>query len=188
MLWIYSAKKLESLKQQSPANYADYSSAADAPALLHFGGSVKPWKNPSLPFADLWWKYGRKAPFYERFLANVTQYQITTAVNALKKHASLLTEKQESGLKHHVALLSEKQDKALAAIKTEMKTMKEQEKAAHSDSLRATVLSAKRRSLKYRHALYRLLSKVTGGRLRKKFLTKRQEIKAQLDFLKRCAR
>ena len=187
MLWIYSAKNLDRLKQHSPANHDDYSAAAETPALLHFGGSVKPWKNPSLPFADLWWNVARKTPFYERFLADVTQYQISTAINELKKHVSLLTEKLDNDLKNHVSLLTENQDKALAAIKTDLQTMKEEEKAARSRALRATILSSKRNSLKFRYALYRLLSKVTGGKLRKKLLTKRHELKAQLDFLKRCA-
>ncbi|MDR1432728.1 MAG: glycosyltransferase family 8 protein [Puniceicoccales bacterium] len=46
--------------------------AINNPSVVHFAvKSSKPWKNPTAPFAEKWWKYARKSPFYEEMLANV---------------------------------------------------------------------------------------------------------------------
>ena len=38
------------------------------PRILHFTSAFKPWKNPDLPNASIWWQYARKSPFYEEIL------------------------------------------------------------------------------------------------------------------------
>ena len=36
--------------------------------IIHYTSHEKPWKNPYHSFANLWWEYARKTPFYEIFL------------------------------------------------------------------------------------------------------------------------
>ncbi|MBR3881611.1 MAG: hypothetical protein IKJ34_08485 [Mailhella sp.] len=106
MLWIWSPTNLDNLRKHSPENHADYSAATNDPALLHFGGPIKPWKNPSLPFADLWWKYARKAPFYERFLSEMHQFQINVSANGQKKHYTTLINAQGTILREQTETLN----------------------------------------------------------------------------------
>lgn len=103
MIWIYNESTLNNLRTLSPANYADYCAALNDPALLHFGGKIKPWKDPQLPFADLWWEVARKTPFYERFLSEVTQYQISTVVARDARRVTVLSSKRNSIKLRHTA-------------------------------------------------------------------------------------
>ncbi|MBR6412944.1 MAG: glycosyltransferase [Alphaproteobacteria bacterium] len=36
--------------------------------IIHYTSHEKPWKNPYHTFADIWWQYARKSPFYEIIL------------------------------------------------------------------------------------------------------------------------
>lgn len=38
--------------------------AFESPVVIHWAGN-KPWKNPSLRYADVFWKYAKMTPFYE---------------------------------------------------------------------------------------------------------------------------
>ena len=196
MWWGYLLNKLADMRKASPEVYEDYVDAAQNPFLIHYGGERKPWHAPQLPFADLWWQTARKTPFYEHFLHDMYQAQADDVANSLKKHCTSITDNLANGLKKHCASIADnlasdfKKDCSALTVSQNnaLAQIRKHEELMRLELLRATVLSSKRSSLKLRHALYRLLSKVTGGKLRKKFLTKRQEIKAQLDFLKRCAR
>ena len=42
--------------------------AQKKPAIIHYSGKEKPWFYPEEEFADIWWKYARKTPFYEEIL------------------------------------------------------------------------------------------------------------------------
>ncbi|MBD5405036.1 glycosyltransferase [bacterium] len=41
------------------------------PAIIHYTSHEKPWKNIHNSFANIWWEYARKTPFYEEILMNL---------------------------------------------------------------------------------------------------------------------
>ena len=49
-------------------NYNDYITASNNPHIVHFTGSIKPWKYPQNILASNFWKYARRSPFYEEIL------------------------------------------------------------------------------------------------------------------------
>ena len=40
----------------------------DSAYIIHFGGATKPWHDPNLAYADKFWQYAKKTPFYEQIL------------------------------------------------------------------------------------------------------------------------
>ena len=48
-----------------------YDSYDIMPAIIHYTSHEKPWKNPYHSFANIWWKYARKTPFYEIILKDL---------------------------------------------------------------------------------------------------------------------
>lgn len=61
-----------SYKTQLPSDllafYEDYDIV---PAIIHYTSHEKLWKNPYHTFANIWWEYARKTPFYEIFLKDL---------------------------------------------------------------------------------------------------------------------
>ena len=49
-----------------PEIWAKYLKELSAPKILHYTSQRKPWKDLSLPNADIWWKYACMTPFYDR--------------------------------------------------------------------------------------------------------------------------
>jgi lipopolysaccharide biosynthesis glycosyltransferase len=43
----------------------------DNPFIIHFCGDAKPWNDPNLLYADKFWQYARRTPYYETMLLNV---------------------------------------------------------------------------------------------------------------------
>ena len=41
------------------------------PKILHFTSDKKPWLDPNLPNADIWWKYAKQTPFYNELLIHL---------------------------------------------------------------------------------------------------------------------
>jgi len=103
MSWIYSYNKLDRLKELFPDYFIEYLSASNDVALVHFGGGKKPWNDPKITFADLWWEVAHKTPFYERFLSEVTQYQISTVVDRDARRVTVLSSKRNSIKLRHTA-------------------------------------------------------------------------------------
>ena len=159
MYMIYATGSLSHLKKSRPDFYQDYITEGRFAILIHYAGPRKAWHYPQLPFADLWWELARKTPFYERFLADMHQFQTSATADHIKNHCT------------HLAI--DQQKKA---------------EESHREQLRAIVLSSKQHSIKLRYAIYRLFSKISSGALRKKLLNKRQKMKAQLDLLKKWAK
>lgn len=46
----------------------EYIRAGKNPCIIHYAHSFKPWSNPSLPKAEIWWSYARNTYFYEEIL------------------------------------------------------------------------------------------------------------------------
>ena len=64
-----------------------YLKELDNPKILHFTSSFKPWTDPSLPNAYIWWHYARQTPFYEEILYK------NLKVNQIKNTASSIIPK-----------------------------------------------------------------------------------------------
>lgn len=109
------------------ALYEDYDII---PAIIHYTSHEKPWKNPYHSFADIWWKYARKSPFYEIFLKDLTCNKSTVTASDLTK------------------------------------------------SILSKILTYKKDKLRYYR--YKILSKITFGKMRKHYKRKKKELKRQL--------
>ena len=109
------------------ALYEDYDII---PAIIHYTSHEKPWKNPYHSFADIWWKYARKSPFYEIFLKDLTCNKSTATASDLTK------------------------------------------------SILSKILTYKKDKLRYYR--YKILSKITFGKMRKHYKRKKKELKRQL--------
>lgn len=57
-----------------PQLWKDFEASRENPLIFHFSSPKKPWKDPSLPGAEYFWRYARKSIFYEEILyANIRQ-------------------------------------------------------------------------------------------------------------------
>lgn len=81
VLWQlpYYVKNLE--QQLSYVKYIEYFSACKNPYIVHYASEIKPWNNPEIDLADLWWKYARLTPFYEEVLYKDIKIVIHDLIN-----------------------------------------------------------------------------------------------------------
>jgi len=54
----------------------NYLEAAQKPYIVHYSGFRKPWDYISADYAEIFWSYARKTPFYEQLLFNVIKKKI----------------------------------------------------------------------------------------------------------------
>ena len=114
----------------------EYEQSSKNPKIIHYAGATKPWQNPSLPMADIWWKYARLTPFYEEIIyKNLSQNR---NISLPQNPPSLL--------------------------------MKD-------------VIQRRKNRLKYYK--YKLLSKITFGKVRKKYKQKKKMLKNRLKAVDR---
>lgn len=45
--------------------------------VYHFAGDVKPWWNPDMEKAEIFWEVARKTPWYEQLLGNMTKHMLS---------------------------------------------------------------------------------------------------------------
>ena len=50
-----------------------YQAARRAPKVIHYAGWEKPWVNPDCDYADVYWSYARRMPFYEMLLGRLAE-------------------------------------------------------------------------------------------------------------------
>jgi lipopolysaccharide biosynthesis glycosyltransferase len=149
-----------------PDPYKDhYISAGLNPYIIHYAASVKPWTNPSLQKSDIWWQYARMMPFYEEILyKNLRQQQpnLTPIKNELQQHARMMSSYEEM---LHKNLLQQQSNSA--QIKNAINYNKN----------------------RWKYWQYKVLSKITFGKIRKKYKEKREIFKKKLrqarEFLKK---
>ena len=90
-----SRQRINCVISEAPKRILDeYMEARQSPAVIHYAGADKPWKNPGEDFAKEFWGIARKSIYYEeliyRFLGNyhgrqkVTQRIITNSRNIAK--------------------------------------------------------------------------------------------------------
>lgn len=69
MDWQYCGKRRTDLLKNAPYDlWSRYQSAREAPAIIHYAGGWKPWTVPDCDFAQFFWDYARRSPFYEVIL------------------------------------------------------------------------------------------------------------------------
>ena len=73
VLWHLPYYEKFTENQLSAEKYAEYYEARKNPYIIHYSGNVKPWKNPEVEMADLWWKYARETSSYEYLLLRTTK-------------------------------------------------------------------------------------------------------------------
>ena len=54
----------------------EYESSGNSPGVIHWASQPKPWAEPSLPLANIWWNYARKSEFYELIIHRMTYVPI----------------------------------------------------------------------------------------------------------------
>ncbi len=52
--------------------YEKYMAAYNAPYIIHYASSIKPWKNHDIKLAEIWWQYARQTVYYEQFILNLS--------------------------------------------------------------------------------------------------------------------
>lgn len=72
VLWHipYYVKDLN--RQLNVALYQKYTASYNAPYLIHYASAIKPWKNPDIKLAEIWWLYARQTVYYEKFILNLS--------------------------------------------------------------------------------------------------------------------
>ncbi len=69
MDWQYGGRRRTDLLKNAPYElWSRYLSAREAPAVIHYAGGWKPWTMPDCDFAQFFWDYARRSPFYEVIL------------------------------------------------------------------------------------------------------------------------
>ena len=58
----------DSKERLSDKYKASFINACNNPKIIHYAGGNKPWKKPQLSYAEYFWKYARKTPFYEEII------------------------------------------------------------------------------------------------------------------------
>ena len=58
------------------ASIKQYNEAKKNPYLIHYAGVPKPWNDPEVSYADIWWDVAKNTPFYEILLKRMVLYYI----------------------------------------------------------------------------------------------------------------
>ncbi len=66
-----------------------YMKARNNPQIIHYVGSEKPWFYPDEDFADIWWEYAKKTPFYEEIVKRYKEHKAKRK-NEVKKELKLI--------------------------------------------------------------------------------------------------
>ena len=64
--------------------YQTYKNALDNVAIIHYVSRIKPWNNPTIPLAHIWWQYARQTPFYEEMLFKLNTTMLVANVERLR--------------------------------------------------------------------------------------------------------
>lgn len=70
----YAGVRIRKIIPMAPHALSEmYFEARKHPAILHYAGPNKPWYDPETDFADIFWEYARRTPFYEIMLARMSR-------------------------------------------------------------------------------------------------------------------
>lgn len=88
-------KITDSLKKGPQDIYVRYLQSTKDPFIIHHAGPTKPWNNPQIEYAEVYWKYARQTPFYEVTLYRMMQniYAPLPATQPYRSRARKLADK-----------------------------------------------------------------------------------------------
>lgn len=66
------------IKKAPKSIYDTYMESRKDPYIIHYAGVEKPWNSPVSDFADIYWSYIRKTPFYEAVLWRMSDVAATS--------------------------------------------------------------------------------------------------------------
>lgn len=77
MNWKEENKCRMDILKVSPRDiYNSYTEARRKPKIIHYAGHQKPWNEAGCDYAEYFWLYARKTPYYEMILSKMTSYLI----------------------------------------------------------------------------------------------------------------
>ena len=72
----------------APASAFDaYNSSRSNPKIIHYAGFEKPWIMPECDYAEYYWHYARRTPFYEKLIALIAQHRVDLLAMRLEEEA-----------------------------------------------------------------------------------------------------
>ena len=72
----------------APASAFDaYNSSRSNPKIIHYAGFEKPWIMPECDYAEHYWHYARRTPFYEKLIALIAQHRVDLLAMRLEEEA-----------------------------------------------------------------------------------------------------
>lgn len=75
VMYDYAGVRLKEIIRLAPQwLYKLYIEARKHPKIIHYAGPEKPWLFPEGDFADIFWKYAKKTPYYEMMLYRMSCY------------------------------------------------------------------------------------------------------------------
>lgn len=81
----------KNIKQFMPYEFLNqYDAIMENPYVIHFAGSTKPWHNPNMDFANIWWKSAMKSPFYPCIIKNMIKNEINESIKKEKYTRTLI--------------------------------------------------------------------------------------------------
>ena len=172
MQWNYLwnlAIKDKNYPLSTPRTYAEeYQSAERDPYIIHYCDCFKPWSDPSLPYANIWWDNARTTPFYEEIL-------LRTSGSQIKKE---ITEQyRECQAKEKLALNINQSP----ACRDKAGTVGHEREIPSSLVDKGTLCDVLNYpKFRYQYLRYRILSKITFGKIRKHYKGKRNHMEEKL--------
>lgn len=99
----------------------ELSDAQATRGIVHYSDKIKPWKNPNVPFADLWWNFARKSPYYEAILYNniLNLSSKESVFTTLHTKINKLADSLISGFYKHTKLLNNNTNKNIALLQVD---------------------------------------------------------------------
>ena len=89
--FVISNQYTQLLSEYIPQNFSDnWKKAQKSPKVIHFQSNPKPWNDPKIIKADLFWSIARKTPYYERLIANITPPQIQNIISPQSQERKLV--------------------------------------------------------------------------------------------------
>ena len=87
--WKYGGRsRIDIIKNAPFSLWKEYQDARKQPYIIHYAGAWKPWNMPSCDYAEEFWDYARKTPFYEKILCETItnrKYTNITEENSNKR-------------------------------------------------------------------------------------------------------
>lgn len=81
---LWNGEVCSSILNLTKEYHQQYHDNFNSSYIFHWLGSIKPWLSPTKEYADIWWEYARKTPFYEEILSRL----IDSRISLNKTHGS----------------------------------------------------------------------------------------------------